>query len=221
MPLEHKYRHDCAFRCTLEKGGASDEGFYPKELNQNDTFSLWEYLSEVYEHRPGKGELLDLIQEVHRSVGLRQLPKTQQPLEEDKPVHEAEIDADRDVLAVGKRKCSVASVVLRKGTGQIIINNKSLQEYFPNMDGRCYVLSPFLATDTLGQFDATVTVGGGGWSGQSQAVRHGIARALKTYSTEYQESLKESGLLKRDPRIVERKKPGRAKARKSFQWVKR
>ena len=164
---------------------------------------------------------MDLIQEMHQSAGLRQLPKTQQPLIKDAPVHKIEMDADTNVLAVGKRKRSVASVALRKGTGQIIINNRNLQEYFPNMDGRCYVLSPFLATDTLGHFDATVTVAGGGWSGQSQAIRHGISRALERIDSEYQALLKDTGMLKRDARVVERKKPGRAKARKSFQWVKR
>lgn len=149
------------------------------------------------------------------------LTTTPPPVPPPKVLADASVDAHGNSFATGKRKSSTAKVRLCKGNGDITINDRPFRDYFTNMDGRCYVLSPFLATDTLGQFDAEVTVEGGGWSGQAQAVRHGIARALLGFDQDQYARLKELGLLTRDPRVVERKKPGRAKARKSFQWVKR
>lgn len=145
---------------------------------------------------------------------------TDGPLRRPPPVIAA-VDEEGNVTTEGKRKSAVANVQLKKGNGEIFVNGKPFQEYFAHMDGRCYVLSPFLATDTLGQFDVEANVRGGGWSGQAQAVRHGIARALHGFDVEFGTPLQELGLLVRDGRRVERKKPGRAKARKSFQWVKR
>lgn len=89
------------------------------------------------------------------------------------------------------------------------------------MDYRCYVLAPFIASNTLGNFDAKIHVFGGGPSGQAQAIRHALAKALQMHDPSLRKLIKPTGMLTRDTRIVERKKPGKAKARKSFQWVKR
>ena len=121
----------------------------------------------------------------------------------------------------GKRKTSIARVWVRPGSGDIVINGKRLNEYFGLIQRRSDVLAPLLTTNTLGLFDIRATVKGGGNTGQSQALRHGISKALQLYDPQFRPSLKAEGLLTRDSRIVERKKPGKAKARKSFQWVKR
>ena len=121
----------------------------------------------------------------------------------------------------GKRKTSIARVWLKPGSGDIIINRKRLNQCFPLLDRRLDVLAPFITTNTLGEFDMLATVKGGGTTGQSQALRHGISRALQCYDPELRPALKAEGMLTRDSRVVERKKPGKAKARKSFQWVKR
>ncbi|GAQ90427.1 mitochondrial ribosomal protein S9 precursor [Klebsormidium nitens] len=123
--------------------------------------------------------------------------------------------------AVGKRKCSIARVWLKEGQGTFTINGLPHVDYFPQMDYRLSVLQPFFETSTLGQFDIMCRVNGGGLSGQSQAIRHGISKALQLFDPEMRPALRSAGLLTRDPRVVERKKPGKAKARKSFQWVKR
>lgn len=101
------------------------------------------------------------------------------------------------------------------------INGRSLNEYFPLFERRADVLDPLCTTNTLGLFDVRATVKGGGTTGQAQALRHGISKALQLFEPELRPALKAEGLLTRDSRIVERKKPGKAKARKSFQWVKR
>lgn len=121
----------------------------------------------------------------------------------------------------GKRKTSVARVWVKQGTGNIVINGKRLNEYFGLLTRRSDVLAPLLTTNTLGIFDIKATVKGGGNTGQSQALRHGISKALQLFDPQFRAPLKAEGLLTRDSRIVERKKPGKAKARKSFQWVKR
>ncbi|DBA93188.1 TPA: hypothetical protein ACH3X2_003495 [Trebouxia sp. C0005] len=121
----------------------------------------------------------------------------------------------------GKRKTSIARVWLQDGTGEIIINGKRLNDYFALFERRSDVLAPLLTTNTLGLFDVRATVKGGGNTGQAQALRHGISKALQLYDPQLRPPLKAEGLLTRDSRVVERKKPGKAKARKSFQWVKR
>lgn len=202
-----------------ERGGASDEGFYPAKIDKGDVFALWEYLIEVYSNRPETEA--SLIDQSDASV-IRRHPRAAALQREWLQGQQATaLDAEGQAVTEGKRKSAVASVTLRKGQGDIIINRRPFREYFTNMDGRCYVLSPFLATETLGMFDAEVQVRGGGWSGQAQAIRHGIAKALISFDPEQREKLRALGLLTRDTRTVERKKPGRAKARKSFQWVKR
>jgi len=122
----------------------------------------------------------------------------------------------------GKRKTAIARVWLAPGgEGAHRVNGKPYDEYFPSPSTRGDMLSPFFVTDTLGLFSATVDVRGGGITGQCQAIRHGISKALQNYDPVFRPALKEAGFLRRDSRIVERKKPGKAKARKSFAWVKR
>jgi small subunit ribosomal protein S9 len=123
--------------------------------------------------------------------------------------------------ATGKRKEAIARVWITPGSGVIAINGRALDTYFPDVTWRTQVLYPFLVTGTLAAFDVTVNVHGGGPSGQAQAVRHGLAKALQAWEPELRPDLRGEGLLTRDSRVVERKKPGKAKARKSFQWVKR
>ncbi|GBG61505.1 hypothetical protein CBR_g21848 [Chara braunii] len=121
----------------------------------------------------------------------------------------------------GKRKESIARVWIEEGDGKILVNGKEYDLYFRDIAARNQVLLPFMQTKSLGKFDVKSTVQGGGISGQAGAMRHGISKALLAFSPEYRAALKEVGLLTRDSRVVERKKPGKAKARRSFQWVKR
>ena len=121
----------------------------------------------------------------------------------------------------GKRKTSVARVILRPGDGKTWINGKSLEEYFPRLIHRTAVLAPLKTTQLEGQYDLRVRVHGGGPSGQAGAVRHGIARALVRFDDALRTTLKKAGLLTRDPRMRERKKYGQPGARQKFQYSKR
>ena len=132
------------------------------------------------------------------------------------------IDAtEGQVQTVGRRKSSVARVLLRPGRGEWRVNGRSLDDYFPREAHRLRVEEPFSATETEGRFDVQVRVSGGGLTGQSDAVRLGLARALVEQDDELRPTLRRHGMLTRDPRKVERKKPGRPKARKRFQFSKR
>ncbi|SHI65517.1 small subunit ribosomal protein S9 [Cruoricaptor ignavus] len=125
------------------------------------------------------------------------------------------------VHKIGRRKTSVARVYVKPGSGNITVNRKDAKEYF-NTDVLVYKLNqPFLLTETAGQYDVTVNVFGGGITGQAEAIRLGISRALTEINAEYRLILKPEGLLTRDSRMVERKKPGQKKARKKFQFSKR
>ena len=121
----------------------------------------------------------------------------------------------------GRRKKSIARVFMTPGTGVITVNGKTLEEYLPLATLRMEVNSPLVLTETSGQFDIKINVIGGGYSGQAGAMRHGIARALLEASADYRPALKAAGFLTRDSRAVERKKYGKAKARRSFQFSKR
>jgi small subunit ribosomal protein S9 len=121
----------------------------------------------------------------------------------------------------GRRKTSVARVWLRPGSGAIRINQRPFENYFPRETLRMIICQPLQLTNTLGQFDATVNVGGGGPTGQAGAVRHGIARALLEFDLQLRQALKRAGLLTRDPRMKERKKYGQPGARSKFQYSKR
>ncbi|MCR8969588.1 30S ribosomal protein S9 [Facklamia sp. 7083-14-GEN3] len=124
-------------------------------------------------------------------------------------------------LGTGRRKNSSARVRLIPGTGEFTVNGKPLAEYIPFAHLHEVINQPFNATETLGSYDVIVNVKGGGFSGQSGAIRHGIARALLNVDPDFRPALKSAGLLTRDPRMVERKKPGFKKARKASQFSKR
>lgn len=126
-----------------------------------------------------------------------------------------------DKIFVGRRKNAVARVFLRSGNGKVTINKKSIETYFPLKDNQDDVIQPFKVTETTGKYDVFVNVNGGGISGQSEAIRLGIARALESINPDFRPAMKAEGLLRRDPRMVERKKYGRPKARKRFQFSKR
>lgn len=119
----------------------------------------------------------------------------------------------------GRRKNAVARVRLVPGTGKITVNKKDVEEYIPHADLRLVINQPFAVTSTAGSYDVFVNVVGGGYAGQSGAIRHGIARALLQVDPDFRDSLKRAGLLTRDSRKVERKKPGLKKARKASQLV--
>ncbi|MFC6269321.1 30S ribosomal protein S9 [Frigoriflavimonas asaccharolytica] len=122
---------------------------------------------------------------------------------------------------IGRRKTSVARIYMKPGSGNITVNKKDAKEYF-STDVMVYkVNQPFLLTETAGQYDVTVNVFGGGNTGQADAIRMAISRALCEVNAEYRLALKPEGLLTRDARMVERKKPGQKKARKKFQFSKR
>lgn len=123
--------------------------------------------------------------------------------------------------AIGRRKTSVARVYLTPGTGKWDVNGRTLGDYFPRPSLVQHIQQPFTATDTLGAFDVMAHVDGGGVAGQAGAMRHAVARALVAADVQHRAKLRTAGLLTRDPRAVERKKPGRPGARKRFQFSKR
>jgi small subunit ribosomal protein S9 len=125
------------------------------------------------------------------------------------------------INTLGRRKTSVARVYLTKGKGQVTVNKKDYTEAFPVAVLQSKILQPFALTDTVNQYDVKVNVAGGGINGQVEAIRLGICRALVEINEENKPLLKVEGLMTRDPRMVERKKPGQPKARKKFQFSKR
>lgn len=129
--------------------------------------------------------------------------------------------APTQYAAVGRRKTSTARVYLRPGNGSIVINKRTLDDYFPLEWRRKAVTAAFEATNTAGQFDVLVNAKGGGLTGQAEAIRLGIARALVDFDENLRKPLRDAGFLTRDPRMVERKKYGQPKARKRFQFSKR
>jgi len=126
-----------------------------------------------------------------------------------------------DTIYIGRRKTSVARVILRNGNGKITVNGKDFEQAFPQLLSREDILNPLKVTETVGNYDVLVNVQGGGMTGQAQAIRLGIARALSELNPDLRPALKKEGFLTRDPRMVERKKYGRPKARKRFQFSKR
>lgn len=124
-------------------------------------------------------------------------------------------------LGTGRRKSSTARVYLKTGKGEIIINGRKLEDYFGRSTSRMVVLQAFQAVNGLGKFDAKITVAGGGDTGQSGAIRHGLARALLSYDESLRSDLRQAGFLTRDAREVERKKVGLRKARRRPQFSKR
>lgn len=125
------------------------------------------------------------------------------------------------INTLGRRKTAVARVYMTKGKGNVTVNKRDYKEFFPVAVLQSKIVQPFELTDTVGEYDIKVNVAGGGINGQVEAIRLGIARALVEVSEENKPLLKEEGLMTRDPRMVERKKPGQPKARKKFQFSKR
>ncbi|HEY8567413.1 MAG TPA: 30S ribosomal protein S9 [Beijerinckiaceae bacterium] len=139
----------------------------------------------------------------------------------DAPVHVQKLDAQGRAYATGKRKDAVARVWIRPGSGKVTVNNRPIEVYFARPVLRMLLQQPLQVANRVDQYDITVTVAGGGLSGQAGAVRHGLSKALTYFEPELRGPLKKEGFLTRDPRVVERKKYGRAKARRSFQFSKR
>ncbi len=143
------------------------------------------------------------------------------PVEAQKPVRKANRDAQGRSYGTGRRKDATARVWIKPGKGLFSVNGKEAFAYFQRASLIMLMNQPFETVKAAGSFDVFCTVKGGGLSGQAGAVRHGISRALNEFDPEFRAALKDAGFLTRDPRAVERKKPGRKKARKSFQFSKR
>ncbi len=137
------------------------------------------------------------------------------------PLRQQELDKQGRAYATGRRKDAVARVWVKPGTGKITVNGRDQEVYFARPTLRLVINQPFTVTDRTGQYDVVCTVKGGGLSGQAGAVKHGIAQALSKYEPALRSAVKAEGFLTRDSRAVERKKYGRAKARRSFQFSKR
>ena len=137
------------------------------------------------------------------------------------PLREQELDKEGRAYATGRRKDATARVWLKPGSGKVIINGKDQEVYFARPTLRLIIDQPFTITDRQGQYDVIATVRGGGLSGQAGAVKHGISQALTKYEPALRSTVKAAGFLTRDSRVVERKKYGRAKARRSFKFSKR
>ena len=141
--------------------------------------------------------------------------------EAEAPRHERKVDAQGRAYATGKRKDAVARVWLKPGPGAIVVNDRPIDVYFARPVLRMIIHQPLQVANRMNQYDVVVTVAGGGLSGQAGAVRHGISKALTLFEPELRPPLKREGFLTRDPRVVERKKYGKKKARRSFQFSKR
>jgi small subunit ribosomal protein S9 len=151
-------------------------------------------------------------------AGLKELPVA---VEAAAPKREPKRDALGRSYSTGRRKNAIARVWIKPGKGEILVNGKKAPQYFARPVLRMLITQPFLVADRYNQFDVFCTVNGGGLSGQAGAVRHGISRALTLYEPDLRGILKVAGFLTRDSRVVERKKYGKAKARRSFQFSKR
>ena len=137
------------------------------------------------------------------------------------PKHVQKLDKQGRAYATGKRKDAIARVWIRPGSGKIIVNERAVETYFARPVLRLIIQQPFITANRQGAYDVVCAVAGGGLSGQAGAVRHGISKALTYYEPELRGVLKKEGFLTRDSRVVERKKYGKAKARRSFQFSKR
>lgn len=144
--------------------------------------------------------------------------KTETP---EQPKHVQKLDKQGRAYATGKRKNAVARVWIKPGSGKITVNTKTIEVFFARPVLRMMIQQPLLAANRNGQYDVVCTVSGGGLSGQAGAVRHGISKALTYFEPDLRSPLKKGGFLTRDSRVVERKKYGKAKARRSFQFSKR
>lgn len=164
---------------------------------------------------------LNSLEELGSAVEGAAVTATDDAVENTAPVYEQKLDAQGRAYATGKRKDAVARVWVKPGSGKITINDRELNTYFARPVLQMVLQQPIVAAARDGQYDVVATVKGGGLSGQAGAVRHGISKALTHYEPELRGVLKKGGFLTRDSRVVERKKYGRAKARRSFQFSKR
>jgi small subunit ribosomal protein S9 len=137
------------------------------------------------------------------------------------PKYVQKLDKQGRAYATGKRKNAVARVWIKPGSGKIVVNTKTIEVFFARPVLRMLIQQPLVAANRAGQYDVVCSVSGGGLSGQAGAVRHGLSKALTYFEPDLRSVLKRGGFLTRDPRVVERKKYGRAKARRSFQFSKR
>jgi small subunit ribosomal protein S9 len=152
---------------------------------------------------------------------LADLGQNAQPAAPEAPKHVQKLDAQGRAYATGKRKDAVARVWIKPGSGKIVVNDRPVEVYFARPVLRMILSQPLQIANRDGQYDIVVNVNGGGLSGQAGAVRHGLAKALTHYEPELRSPLKKEGFLTRDARVVERKKYGKKKARRSFQFSKR
>jgi small subunit ribosomal protein S9 len=164
---------------------------------------------------------LDELKDVVAEADVEETPAAPEVVTEPAIVREPVRDELGRAYATGKRKDAVARVWIRPGSGKVTVNGKELNVYFARPVLQMILRQPFQVAGVDGQFDVTATVKGGGLSGQAGAVKHGISKALQLYDPSVRAALKAAGFLTRDSRVVERKKYGKAKARKSFQFSKR
>ena len=161
-------------------------------------------------------DLKDIAGEAVETTGAPLAPKAPAA-----PLREQELDAHGRAYATGRRKDAVARVWLKPGTGKVTVNGRDQEVYFARPTLRLVIDQPFQIADRAGQYDVVATVKGGGLSGQAGAVKHGIAQALAKFEPALRSTVKTAGFLTRDSRVVERKKYGRAKHLRSFQFSKR
>ena len=167
------------------------------------------------------GGLRDALAAAQQAAQQRQDAQQTAPQQRAPEEAKPKLDAQGRAYATGKRKNAVARVWLQRGNGKITVNGRDLPVYFARPVLRMILNQPFVVADRMGQYDVVCSVDGGGLSGQAGAVRHGISRALINYEPGLRPVLKQQGFLTRDSRVVERKKYGKAKARRSFQFSKR
>ncbi|MBM3528750.1 MAG: 30S ribosomal protein S9 [Alphaproteobacteria bacterium] len=146
---------------------------------------------------------------------------TLKPAAPEAPKHVQKLDKQGRAYATGKRKNAVARVWIKPGSGKIVVNERAVEVFFARPVLRMIIQQPLVAANRQGQYDVMCSVSGGGLSGQAGAVRHGLSKALTNFEPDLRGALKRGGFLTRDSRVVERKKYGRAKARRSFQFSKR
>jgi len=146
---------------------------------------------------------------------------TLKPAAPETPTYTQKLDKHGRAYATGKRKNAVARVWIKPGAGKIVVNTRPVEQFFARPVLRMLIQQPLVTANRLGQYDVICTVSGGGLSGQAGAVRHGLSKALTNFEPELRGALKRGGFLTRDSRTVERKKYGKAKARRSFQFSKR
>jgi len=163
-----------------------------------------------------------MVEEVKSLAELNEVAGTEMPTAVEPEIPREPVrDALGRAYATGKRKDAVARVWIKPGSGRVVVNGKTMAEYFARPVQQLILRQPFQIAGVVDQFDVTATVKGGGLSGQAGAVKHGISKALQLYDPALRSPLKAAGFLTRDSRVVERKKFGRRKARRSFQFSKR